>query len=235
MRYNKGMKKFGLLAALVILAPLFSTSAQEVDIIWQGETYTPPFYEGRALWSKQSLITLVAIPQGLGNPSNLIYKWIQDGTVLGFISGPGKDTLRIEDSLFSKPQTIKVEIVTAEDELLADDELVIVPTNSQALIYEKNPLYGYMFHREVGRNFRIDEGEVTFSAFPFFSTPPARDAGNLTYQWSTNTGESGVGHTVTYRAPEEGEGTSRVGLRISNTAKILLPFSREFLVQFGEE
>lgn len=218
---------------LISLFPII-TFAQSVDILWQGETYTPPFYEGRALWSRQSLITLVAIPQGLGNPSTLIYKWIQDGTVLGFSSGPGKNTLKIEDSLFSKPQVVKVEIVTAEDELLADDELVLVPVNSQPLIYEKNPLLGYMFHREVGNEFRLKEGEATFSAFPFFSAPPLRDGTNLTYRWRTNSTDSGVGHTVTYRVPEGGGGSARVGLIISNSSKILPNLSRNFLVQFGE-
>lgn len=228
------MKKFGIGLALVFLIPLFSLSAQEVDILWQGEAYTPPFYEGRAPWSRQSTITLVAIPQGIGNPSSLHYKWSQDGTVLGLVSGPGRNTLRFEDSIFSKPQLIKVEILSLEEEVLAENQVVITPVNPVALIYEKNPLLGYMFHREVGNEFRLKEGEATFSAFPFFSAPPLRDGANLTYRWRTNSTDSGVGHTVTYRVPEGGEGSARVGLIISNSSKILPNLSRNFLVQFGE-
>lgn len=228
------MKKFGIGSALVFLIPLFSLSAQEVDLLWQGETYTPPFYEGKALWSKQSLITVVAMPQGLGNPSGLVYKWTKNGTVLGSLSGVGKNSLRFSDTVFSKPQRIEVEIISSSEDILAESSIVITPIDAQPLIYEKNPLLGYMFHREVGNEFRLKEGEATFSAFPFFSAPPLRDGANLTYRWRTNSTDSGVGHTVTYRVPEGGGGSARVGLIISNSSKILPNLSKNFLVQFGE-
>lgn len=207
--------------------------AQSVDIIWQGETYTPPFYEGRALWSKQSMITLVAVPQGLGNPSSLIYKWTQDGTVLGNISGQGRDTLRFEDSIFSKARTIKVEILSADEEILADSQIAVIPTTYLPLVYENNPLLGYMFHKEVGSVFNLEEGEVTFSAFPLFSTPALRDGANLVYKWVTNNGDTETSNSVTYRAPEGAKGSSRVNLRISNKDKIMNDIGRDFLIQFG--
>src|SRR3990167_742525 len=86
--------------------------AQSVDILWQGDTYTPPFYKGKSLWSNQSRITFVAIPQGLGNPASLNYKWTKNGTVLGNINGIGKNTLSFTDSILSRPQTIRVDILS---------------------------------------------------------------------------------------------------------------------------
>ena len=72
MVYNRRMKKIVFLFAIYSL--LFTVvNAQSVDLLWQGETYVPPFYKGKSLWSDQSRITLFAIPQGLGNPANLNY------------------------------------------------------------------------------------------------------------------------------------------------------------------
>jgi hypothetical protein len=229
------MKKLGIGVIFGILVPLFSLTAQSVDILWQGESYTPPFYEGLPMWSRQSLITLVAIPNGLGSPSALSYKWSKNGTVLGSLSGIGKNSLKFADTVFSKPQRIEVEIISSNEETLAESSIIVTPRDFTPLVYEKNPLYGYLFHHEVGESFRLYEGEVTFSAFPLFSSPPLRDGANLSYKWSTNSGESGVGQDITYRVPEEGGGSAMVNLRVTNSEKILPSISRSFLVQFGEE
>src|SRR6185312_14095227 len=64
-------------------------SPAEVDLMWEGEGYIPPFYEGRAMWAHEGQITLFAVPHVLNangtpiNPNTLIYKWIQNDTVLG--------------------------------------------------------------------------------------------------------------------------------------------------------
>jgi len=34
-----------------------------VDLMWEANTYTPPFYKGKALTSSKSSITVTAIPQ----------------------------------------------------------------------------------------------------------------------------------------------------------------------------
>jgi len=111
------MRKFyWILTITLLILPILHLRAQEVDILWQGETYTPPFYKGRALWSSQSRITFLAIPHGagIGNPANLTYRWTQNGTVLGNINGIGKNTLSFTDSVLSKPQTIKIDVLSGQ-------------------------------------------------------------------------------------------------------------------------
>lgn len=227
------MKRIILITLFAL--PLSSMYAQSVDILWQGETYTPPFYEGRALWSKQSLISMTAIPQSLGNPGSLIYKWTQNGTVLGNISGVGKNTLKFEDSIFSKPYEIKVEILSADEEILAENTIVIESVSPQVLIYENNPVYGYSFHKEAGNAFRLPEGEITLAAFPLFGSPKFRESDNFSYEWRVNNGELLIGPEATYRAPEGGIGSSEVTLLFKDVGKVLPSFSRELLIQFGYE
>src|SRR3990167_8183019 len=128
-----GMRKFYVLViTLLLVSPIFRLHAQEVDILWQGKTYTPPFYKGKTLWSSQSKIALLAIPHisGAGNPVNLTYKWIKNGTVLGNINGVGKNTLAFTDSILSKPQTIKVEILSEQKTVLASASIFVTPTPS---------------------------------------------------------------------------------------------------------
>lgn len=226
-----------LIISLVNTLLLLSTPAfaQSVDILWQGNTYTPPFYPGKTLWSEQSVVTFVAMPQGLGDSDSLNYKWIKNGTVLGSISGVGRNTMTYQDTIFSKPQTVRVEIIGEGNIVKAESSITIVPAATELLIYENNPLLGYLFHREVGESFKLDGDEVTFSSFPLFAAANNRSDSGLSYKWSTNGIVGDTGHSITYRIPEDEEGVSRVNLSFSNTRKIIEGLTRDFLVQFGNE
>ncbi len=230
----------GTLISILILTSYFllptSIHAQSVDILWQGDTYTPPFYQGRTLWSKQSQINFVAITNGLGNPASLIYKWTKNGTVLGNVSGVGRNSLAFLDTIFSKPQTVKIEVYPADDDelLLANAVVFLTPVAPTLAIYENNPLYGFMFHRETVGSYNLKEKEVTFAAFPFFFANANRADNSISYEWRTNTGEVETQNSVTYRTPDDAVGSSQVSLRASNANQIMQSISKSFLVQFGE-
>jgi hypothetical protein len=234
--YNKSMKKFASIAFLVILFsfPGF-LQAQSVDILSQGEGYVPPFYQGRNLWSKQAPLTLTAIPQGLGNPNNLNYVWIKNGTVLGLISGVGKNSMTVADSIFSKPVNIKVEITGADDSVLAENSINITAVAPEISVYENNPLYGFMFHREVVSSYKMDDEEVTFSAFPLFFSTPERTSAVVDYKWRTNGTQGEEQSSITYRTPEGASGFSNIEVRGSNNYVLSQTARKSFLIQFGDE
>ncbi|MEK7176166.1 MAG: hypothetical protein AAB695_02200 [Patescibacteria group bacterium] len=231
------MKKFVI--TILILSSYFllptSTHAQSVDLLWQGSSYVPPFYQGRTLWSNQSKVVLLAIPHGLGLAANLNYKWTKNGTVLGNTNGVGKNSLSFLDSILSKPQSIKVDIISSQDEVLASASVVIVPVSPSLLVYEKNPLYGYLFHKEVGGAYALSEKEITLTAFPFFFSVRNRADNTVGYAWRTNVGGMESGNAVTYRAPENVSGSSQVSASASNKDEIAQQAQKSFLVQFGNQ
>ncbi len=227
------MRKLVLLSTIYFLLST-PVLAQSVDILWQGETYAPPFYEGRALWSKQSNIKFVAIPQGLGSAASLNYRWTRNGTVLGNSSGIGKNSIKFKDSLFSKPYTMRVEIVNSSDKVLAESSVSVTAIEPVLLVYEKNPLYGYMFHRQVDKAYKLNKGEVTLSAFPLYAGSTERETPTFSYKWRAGEGVSS-GSSVTYRAPEGAEGYAQVNLSFSDEGRVMREISRDFLIQFGNE
>lgn len=230
------MKKFyALLILLLFILPILHLKAQEVDILWQGETYAPPFYQGRGLWSKQSKINFVAIPQGLGSPTSLNYKWTKNGTVLGNINGIGRNTLSFFDNILSKPQTIKVEIISGQNTVLAEASVTVTPISPILAVYENNPLYGYMFHRETSGTYELKEREVTFSAFPFFFSISDRADSIISYEWRTNVGEAETTNSVTYRSPDNAAGSSAVQARATNKDQITQDTDKNFLIEFGNQ
>jgi len=229
------------LLVLVLSVPFYNLGAQSVDILWQGETYVSPFYKGKALWSSQSRITLVALPHGLGDSSNLNYKWTKNGTVLGNINGKGKNTLSFVDSILSIPQTIEVEITTSDNDIVVPREIVLTkasvfvePIAPILSVYENNPLYGFMFNKETSGTYELKNKEVTFTAFPLFFSALNRTDPRLSYEWHTNSGDVETKNSVTYRSPDNVEGTSEVRANVSNTDQITQFANSNFLVKFAK-
>ncbi len=222
-----------ILSCLFLFTPLFA-SAQEVNLIWQGQSYTPPFYKAKSLWANQTKVTFLAISQGLGDPTKLAYRWSRNGTVQGDLSGVGKNTYTFSDDILSQGQDVKVEVLTVDrydEPVLASQTVQVTPTSPQILVYENNPLYGFLFNKEVGGQYTLQASEVTFDTFPlFFGTKNRNDS--LTYAWHTNTGATETSNSVTYRTPEGTTGTAQVGLTINHTKLLLQTARKDFLVQF---
>ncbi len=211
----------------------------EVDLLWQGKTYTPPFYKGRALWSNQGQIIFFAVPHTSdenGTPlksSNLIYRWSKDGTVLGNLSGTGKNSIVLTDSVLSLPQTITVEVLSDANTIVGRKSIRLASITPSVLIYEDSPLYGPLFNREVSEKFILNSQEVSFSAFPLFFSTISQAEPNISYSWSTNSTSEQPGNRITFRAPESGSGSSNISLKIDSVSKLLQSTQRNFLVQFG--
>lgn len=221
---------------LFVSAPL-GAQAQTVDLLWQGETYAPPFYKGKTLWSSQSSIIFLAMPHGAGieNPANLTYKWTKNGTVLGNVNGVGKNTISFIDSILSRPQTIRIEVLFGQNIVLASASVTVTPISPILAIYENHPLYGLMFHQETRGIHKLQNKEVTFTAFPLFFSALNRSDNTVNYEWRANVdADAETRNSVTYRAPDDAAGSSQIEVRVSNKDKILQSASQSFLIEFGK-
>lgn len=232
------MKKLFLLLVLGILIPISGIHAEgEVDLIWEARTFTPAFFEGLPLWSNESSITFTAIPHLTNISGNeLIYRWSKNKTVLGSMSGVGKNSLTIKDTILSQPIEITIDLfINNGSNPLGTATISITPTNPKLLIFENSPLYGILLNKSIRNEFTIKEDEVTLSAVPLFSTVSKRTAGAFEYTWLTNSGERRLGDSVTYRAPEGGSGSASIMVRANNSKIIAQPKNVSFLIKFNEQ
>jgi hypothetical protein len=226
---------FFLAGSLFVANPSTALS-QEVDILWQGSGYAPPFYKGRTLWGNQTGLILYAVPHvsGHANRQALNYKWTRNGTVAGAYSGPGKNSFYVADSILGNTQAIRLEVLAPNGAILVTRYFDMSPIKPKIFVYENNPLYGVLFHREVGEAYTMREREITFSAFPMFFTRNSRTSGIVNFSWRTNQGELSTRNSSTYRAPEGASGSSRVTVKAENPDRIIQSSSKSFLVRFGE-
>lgn len=216
-------------------------SPGEIDMLWQGNSYTPPFYRGRSLWPLQGDIIVTAIPHAAGpngieyNPKTLIYKWYLNDVAYADKSGYGKNTYSFTEPGLALEQNIGVEVYNGET-LMGRRYLSLSAINPVTLVYENNPLFGFMFNQEVGNDYHLNKSEISLGAFPYYFSAASKDNPFLSYKWrSGQSGSSQNNSQITYRVPSSSQGKSLVAIDVEHLQKFSQSANKDFLVQFDND
>lgn len=221
-----------------------SVRPTSVDLIWQSDTYTPPFYAGKALHSNQDPVTVVAEPFFLNSkkerldPNKLVYKWLQDGNIVGSASGYGKKTFTVEQSILLKPISIEVEVSSTDGTYRSNARITISDIRPEVLVYENHPLYGIVFEKALnGKDFVMAGSETKITAVPFFFSNKQKNSGDLLYDWNLNNSSvSEKGNEVVFRKPENvKQGSSLISLNVKNLERFMQYADASFNIKFSND
>lgn len=219
-----------------------SLTPASVDLMWQSDGYTPPFYRGKTMFGHQNTITFIAIPHmssaGEVNPQSYIYKWTQNGKALQDSSGYGKNTLTVTGSIISRPLKIEVEVSTPSSYATAYGYINVTPTDPFVLLYNKSPLYGIEFQKAIQGYVNMTEPEITVVATPMFFGIKNLTSPEISYAWSIN--GSSINNSLrdymqVFRPKEGTSGTSNITVKVEHLDKILQFSSRSFNLSFGNQ
>lgn len=219
-----------------------SLSPTIIDLVWQANSYTPPFYKGKGLYVDQGEAQIIALPIFMDtngkkiNPSELIYKWTQNGKVLGSLSGYGKQTLSVTGSVISRPLVIEVDINTLDGKITGHKEITLNPTTPKLVFYKNSPLYGVIYEKALNVSTELMDKELTITAVPYFFSTTIKNGVFIGFSWTMN-GQSigGNGDTQTFRVPENTTGTSIVSLKVENFLKVLQFANRSLSLSYNSQ
>jgi hypothetical protein len=174
-----------------VLTETMSITPASIDLLVEADTYTPPFYKGRSLFTHQSSVTVSAIPEILSNgtslnPNNLLFTWEKNNKVIQQASGVGKSSISFVGSVVSQPFSVTVTAESLTSGVVARKQITVEPHTPQVVIYENNPVYGSVFEKAVANTFLFDREEVGLTAIPYFFSVNTRSDGNLLYTWMEN-------------------------------------------------
>lgn len=212
------------------IARTFKFNPSAVDILWQADTYTPPFYKGKALYTPQADVQFVSMPDitrrngSKLQPNNSVYKWELDYTADAANSGYGVNSYKYSGSILGKPTTVNV---TAYDP--SDSSSVGVGTleleNIQpiVLLYETHPTYGTLFNTAAIGAFNFGSDDIELGAYPYFYSASRKN--NPKYTWKINgapiTGLSDRQDFIVLQKLSKEEGQSTISVDVSNGDKVL--------------
>ncbi len=209
-----------------------------VDLVWEADSYVPPFYKGKALHPMQGILKIVALPEFVSkgaraSPSNLIYKWSNDVATYQSQSGYGKNVLILKGSLLGKSENVKVLVTNPANNMSARGSINIDPIDPEIVFYQNDSYYGYIFDSAVSGAFKLSGDEVQVLAAPYYFTK--EKAGGLTYEWRLNNQavpELAGSRTAIFKKPEGGVGSSAVNLQVTNVRKILQQAENSLTINF---
>ncbi len=180
----------------------------EVNLLWQAESYTPPFYKGKALMPYQGTVLIAAIPSFTSGTSvmpasSLIYTWKDGDSVIGDSSGKGKNLFVFRGEIPVTIKTISVTVESPDHAMIADAAITVVPVAPRLLFYEDSPLYGLLFGKALTGTVPLSGDEMRVGAMPYYFETSARAGRDVVYNWQLN------------YAPLSGQKTSLLTLRRS--------------------
>jgi len=198
------------------MAPLVS-HAQTATLLWETQTYTPPFYEGASLYSDGGTIYAEAYVSNSFYPEeSLSYKWVKDGVVLGSLSGVGKSSLITSGPRFLGDYILEVKISDPEGIEFTSSALLIETRDPKIVFYETDPLLGSLFHKSIKSNISFSNSSQ-IQAIPYFLSTQSIHNEFLSYSWNLNGKEvAGIGSTPSFLSMRvEGEDPSVLNVSLS--------------------
>ena len=217
-----------------------SITPSDIDLTWQAGTYTPPFYEGKALYSIQSGLTAVAFPHIISggkevSPDSLVYEWKINGVPQASLSGYAKNSIAIPAKFLPQTITIEVKASTLDGNLAAYETISVDPIDPKILFYRKLPLQGVATEKALVGEAELADQEGTFIAIPYFFSSDTPNS-SITYSWSINSAKTETPPNekeITLRNTENNTGRSRVGLRVENMKNILQAAENSFILNYN--
>jgi hypothetical protein len=212
-----------------------SSVSTKIDIEWEPiESYTHPFYEGRALSGEESDIKAVAVVEietlaGKLDPKKLFYTWNYNGYYVHNFSKTGGDNIRFTLDQLQNTNTLEVKVFSnnRQEMLLGEKTIYIKPKQSLLIVYrsDANPIL--MYANAINKKYEpyiVEKGEsLDVQVSPFFFSVSSPQGSTLNYLWSLNgiTSNTAKDVSFSYTVPNKISKDRSIGIKVSNDKKLL--------------
>jgi hypothetical protein len=209
----------------------------DMDVLWESvDSYTPPFYKGKALPSRGSLIKVVAVPNsktvtsGIGK---IDYTWKNNDDTLEENSGYNINSYLFKNSLFETINNIEVQASSVVGNYNANKTIEIPTYNPSLVFYKKSPTGGILFNEGIVDSYLMTEDQTTFVASPFYLATKGKE-GSFDYSWYINgnlTPSLDKKSEITIR-PNSRDGYIDMELTVENISELYQKITNSFEINF---
>lgn len=209
------------------VAGSISIAPQAVDLAYESvESYTPAFYEGKALPGEGSLIKIVALPiifesGSRLSPTSLSYSWYVNGEFKESASGAGKQSFLDSLDYLTDSTTVKV-LVRSPRGNTAEKSITIYPAPVLPILYQYDEVLGTLHTKPFVRRMELSK-DITLVLEPFYlSTKRSLDASAL-FGWYIDglpvTPEEKT--MLSLRPTKDAVGSRKLSIVVENSKRIL--------------
>jgi hypothetical protein len=202
---------------------------QDITLLWEAtDSYVPPFYQGKKLPGRESLVRLTAIPNFSGQSTfsdkkNNVFVWKRNGTTVSNASGYGNSSFLIKQNPVRSQESVGVSVQSAGSESAAEKTAVLSFFDPMIIFYEEQP--SGLRRPLAGSLAQLATDALTIKAEPYFFSTINNNVNKLTSAWTMNRQAIALADTsnkmsVTVKNPGT-SGIATLGLAIENP---LTPF-----------
>ncbi|OHB18831.1 MAG: hypothetical protein A2854_03150 [Parcubacteria group bacterium RIFCSPHIGHO2_01_FULL_56_18] len=213
----------------------------EVDLLWEADSYSPPYFRGRTLAGTNATIRAQAIvrfvrPDGNAIPEgDIIYSWYKGTKRIA--SGRGKSSITAPGPTLFGTDTFSVTAESVDGLYHGRASARIDNVDSTIELYENHPLFGVLYHRALIGSATTLETELKVTAVPYFAHIIAPHETSLAYEWALDSTALAADpdHPETFTITTNNyTGPVTVELSLTSVADLFLKATGTWEIVFGE-
>jgi hypothetical protein len=160
----------------------------EVDLLWESDSYVPPYYRGRNFAGAESVIRAQAVvrfvtPDGVELPeSSIVYAWNRGSTRIA--TGRGRSSVTFPGPALFGGETLTVTAESIDGRFHGKASARIDSVEPTLELYENHPLFGVLYHRALTGSAVTLEREQKVSGIPYFAHMKSLNDEDLVYEWT---------------------------------------------------
>ncbi|MCX6738452.1 MAG: hypothetical protein NT098_00170 [Candidatus Parcubacteria bacterium] len=221
-----------------------SISPNTLEILWEADTYTPPFYKGKALPTSQSTVRVIALPRFVYqntpiDANSVVYKWKKGYFTNQASSGFGKNAFVYKTGYTFTSDDITLTATTQDQSISITKKIPVYVYEPKIVFFENKPLQGVRYENAIIDLFNYTESEVTVHAIPFFFSFADINNNNAAFTWRLDgkTLETNPDNRseFTLRKPEKGSGRYQLKLGVDNKGYDLQTASKSISLVYNNQ
>ncbi len=164
----------------------------EIDLLWEANSYAPPYFRGRSLSSAGTQLRFEAQPHFIrANGSrvsngDIVFTWKRNGYVIQNVSGRGAARAVIDAPALFGADTISLEARSVDGTFRGEESVNIPSREPELVLYEDHPLFGVMYYRALSSDASLPGEEISLVAVPYFADATYPNDGALIWEWKVN-------------------------------------------------
>jgi len=158
-----------------------------VALSWYAQTYTPAWYQGKALPTPNSVVVVSATPHIVINgatlkPTDLVYTWGYEGRDR-LLTGVGRQSFAVQmPDQIDVDQQVRVSIEDMDGRIRKEGSIFITTTAPRAAVYRLTPLGGIDPRAAASTIPAFRHETIDVQAEPFFF--PTLSKKDVRFQWT---------------------------------------------------
>ena len=212
-----------------------------VDILYEAvDSYTPPFYKGKALVSREGSFKVVAIPNIITNgeklnPNNLSYTWKKDGKGQPNSSGWGKNSFTFKNTYLDLTNKIEVTITDIYGNTNTKGLATLSTVTPEINFYEKDVNLGMRLQKTINSSFNVAKNGSIIIASPYFFEGKNLNSPDFKISWFINGTPANIPpikNELLVKGEEGASGNALIKFIINNPKKLFQSTEKQINVAF---